>query len=434
MSRSEAVVPERPALALETSKRIGALAKKEFATAAEYKQRGKPVAWVHLGGVMELVRAFDIATLYPENYGAAMAAARVAAPCIDVAERRGYPRYMCSYFTINCGFTAGAKDLPGIKFPAGGLIMPDLLLPDSISCVHRVGWFRVIQDILKVPTFVFDGPFFSQRMSRDQIDGHVLEYMVSQMKELIAFLEEHTGQKFDEERLREVMKLSQKTTELAQEIADLMGKTVPCPAGVEDQVYWLYALNCLLGTPDSVEFLQAVRDEVKGKVEKGEGCLPEEKYRLMFTGNVPYYALGVLSYLHKYGAIFVGDPILCITFCNPLVPLNLENPYETLARKYLGYWLNLSYDKCVEIHNQYVEEYKVDGVVFCVQKGCKVASGPMWHIKNAVQKRYGIPCLFLELEQADPQDYSPVQVARMLDDFMETVETRKRERKRKQAA
>lgn len=47
----------------------------------------------------------------------------------------------------------------------------------------------------------------------------------------VEILEKHTGQKFAEEGLKGAMKLSQRTTELAQEITDLMGKTIPCAAG-----------------------------------------------------------------------------------------------------------------------------------------------------------------------------------------------------------
>lgn len=430
MSQQEAGIPERAALWLETSKRIGPLAKKTVTEAFEARQAGKPVAWVHLGGVMELVRAFDIALLYPENYCTAIAAAGVASPCIDVAVNRGFPRYACSYFTINFGQVAGAQGRPDLKFPGGGLAMPDLLVGDAVSCVHRIGWWRAIDEVLKVPLFVFDGPLLSQRMTRGKVDNHVIEYMTSKMKELVSFLEEHTGQKLDEERLKQVMKLSEESTQLAWEIVELSGKTVPCPSGLEDFVYLLYALNCMLGTQESVDYLRAGRDELKARVQRGESALAEEKYRLLFSGNVPYYALGVLSYPHKYSAIFVGDPLLCLTFCNPLVPLDLERPYETLARKYLGYWLNLSYEKCVQWQDRFIEDYKVDGVVYCVQKGCKVASGPMWHMRNVAEEKHGLPTLFLEMEQADPVDYNPTQVAPALDNFIDVVATRKKERGR----
>ena len=243
MSEKEAGIPQRMTLSLETSKKLGALAKKEYSQAREYKEMGKPLIWSTVAGpLLELLRGFDVACLYPENNGAATAAAGIAPQCIDYAVDMGFPRDMCSYFTINCGFVAGAKDRSDLRFPAGGLPPPDMLIADSTACVHRVIWFRVIQRLLNIPMFTLDMPFFVQRMTWDRIDDHVLEYLVSQMKELISFVEEHTGQKFDEQRLKEAARLSYKSQVLFGEACDL-AKRVPCPFSVEDVAHILRAIG-----------------------------------------------------------------------------------------------------------------------------------------------------------------------------------------------
>lgn len=421
----EPVIPARAKRVLETSRKMGAVAKAEIATAIEAKQIGKPVAWAGVGSLGELLRCFDIAVTFPENYGTATAAAGVAPPCIETTLQWGFPRSQCSYFTINFGFAAGVKDRSDIQFPGGGMPVPDFLLMDDTYCVHRVGWFRTVSELLKIPLFVVDGPFLSKRQSFDRIDDYAVEYLASQLKEAVLFLEEQTGQRFDEDKLKEIMRLSNQTTQLFGELVELSGKTVPCPVATEDFAYLLYALNCLIGTQVSVDLLREARDEVKARIERGEGVVPEEKHRLLFWGNPPYYALGVLSYPHRYGAVFVSAPMLFITFTNPWLPLDPEKPFESLARRYLCQYLNFSFDKCAELQDCVIREYRIDGIFYLVNIGCKPATAPQYYLKSLAEERHGLPTVLLELEQADPEGYDPVRVASALDVFMEMVEGKK---------
>lgn len=70
-------IPDKVSRVLESTKVLGKLIRKQFTEAAEWKEAGKPVAWVHLGGVIDILRAFDIACLYPENFCAGCAASGV---------------------------------------------------------------------------------------------------------------------------------------------------------------------------------------------------------------------------------------------------------------------------------------------------------------------------------------------------------------------
>jgi benzoyl-CoA reductase subunit B len=423
----QAIIPARATRVLETSKKMGQLAKKEISDGIQAKQAGKPVTWMGLSGILEPLRAFDIVQQFPENYGTATAAAGSAPACIEYTTNYGFPRDLCSYFTINFGYVMGAKDRSDLKFPGGGLSMPDFLVIDTTNCIHRTGWWRTINEILKVPFFVVDSPWLSQRTSIDNIDEHFVEYLAPQIRELISFLEDVTKQKFEEDSLKQAMVWSRQGQELAWEIVQLQCKTVPCPAGADDYVYLLYAINCLAGTRLGADMLREARDEIKVRIERKESVVPEEKYRLLFMGNPSYFALGIYSYVHKYGAVFVADPVLFNAFCNPFSPLDLEHPYESLAKEYMGKWLNFSYDKCTKWQDFYIAESKADGIVYCGQKGCKASSGSLLFLRDRAEEQ-GLPTLWLEMEQADPEGYDPVRVASQMDAFMEVVTERRRSR------
>ncbi|MHB1420724.1 MAG: 2-hydroxyacyl-CoA dehydratase, partial [Bacillota bacterium] len=338
-------IPDKATRVLESTKTLGQYMRKQFVEAAEKKREGIPVAWVHLGGVVDILRAFDIACLYPENFCAGCAASGVGPRLIEVATGEwGFDRDLCSYFTMNFGYVAEGRNWQDVKYPSGGLILPDILVGDCLSCVHRVGWWHWINRVLKVPSFIFEGPIMAQWMTSSNMDSHVIEYMVAQLKDLISFLEEHTGQKLDPKRLRQAVAASAESTRLAHELATLCGETIPCPAGVEDFAYWLAGVGALRGHADGISFLKTVKAEVEERVARGQGVLENEKYRIYCSGNLPYYALGMLNYIHRYGGVFVGDWIYRC-FCNPEVELDPDNPLESLAKHYLGYALNISYDK-----------------------------------------------------------------------------------------
>lgn len=122
----------------------------------------------------------------------------------------------------------------------------------------------------------------------------------------------------------------------------------------------------------AVDCLKETKVELEARVARGKSALLEEKYELVCMGNSPYYALGVLSYVHKYGAIFVAVRVLPLTFSNPMIPLDLDKPLETLARKYSSYYLNLSFDRQVEWQDYFTKECKVDGNLYLTQRGYKI--------------------------------------------------------------
>nr|HID59609.1 2-hydroxyacyl-CoA dehydratase [Desulfobacterales bacterium] len=76
-------------------------------------------------------------------------------------------------------------------------------------------------------------------MSYKEVEDHYLEYVVAQIKECLEFIGTVLGKKLDEDRLREVVRLSDKPAELFDEVQELR-KAAPCPAGSED------ILSCIM--------------------------------------------------------------------------------------------------------------------------------------------------------------------------------------------
>jgi len=54
----------------------------------------------------------------------------------------------------------------------------------------------------------------------------------------------------------------------------------------------------------------------------------------------------------------------------------------------------------------YIAESKADGIVYCGQKGCKTAWGPLLLLIDSAEEQ-GLPNLWREMEQADPEGHDP---------------------------
>lgn len=149
----------------------------------------------------ELLTTMDIVTMYPENHAAAIGARRDTEPFIAYTERKGYSSDLCSYARVNLAYAelqhSEAENMP----------MPDFLLCTSNICHTVIKWYENLSKELNIPLIMFDTPF----NHTDQVQDHNAKYMKGQLYHIIDQLEEITGRKFDYERLREVMEISNET-------------------------------------------------------------------------------------------------------------------------------------------------------------------------------------------------------------------------------
>ena len=90
---------------------------KEIMTRHYYLSRfstgAMPVAWVTSGAPVELLRAFDFYTVYPENHGALCGAQKAGPEICSEAEKKGYHPDLCSYARIDLGHAFSGKTPAG---------------------------------------------------------------------------------------------------------------------------------------------------------------------------------------------------------------------------------------------------------------------------------------------------------------------------------
>lgn len=153
--------------------------------------------WIAINVPAEIFAGFDnVVYAVPESHSAMCAGKGIGAEMCEKAENIGYSIDLCSYARIDIGnATDNGKDSPTF-----GLPKPDLLVSNNNNCALLAKWFDVHHRELTVPHFIMDIPFcYEPQKAKDHA------YIVTQINDLIRFIENLSGQKFDMNRFAEAV-------------------------------------------------------------------------------------------------------------------------------------------------------------------------------------------------------------------------------------
>lgn len=377
----------------------------------------------------------DVYSLTGEPYAASVSYDRkFAKECMDSAEAYGFARDLCSYMRIYWGGMHLNKYLFGGPFPK-----PDFIFQTQICCSHSK-WYQHVAKEEQVPQFYLDvgvGPHKDLNDSR-------LDYVVNQLHDGIEFLEKSTGRKFDDEKFIAAVKNEMRSTSLWAEICHL-NKAVPAPLD-EKTMYSLYVLATLQKSAKwCADFYAELRDEVADRVARGIAAVPNERCRVMSDTQPPWAFLKIFRYLETYGAVSIGS---LYTFglegiwetkpdgtwgprTTPMDKGIEINDRETALRLYADW--NLSkpqwqhfYDPSLktEMMKSIVKEWKVDGVMLHLNRGCEGLSLGIMENRKALAND-GIPVMTYEGNMGDEREFDEVRTQGRVDAFMEQLGLRK---------
>lgn len=390
---------------LQTTKKIGELIMAYFSKASDAKAQGKPVAWITVFTPVELLHALDIYPIAPEHFGAMCSARGFILDYLEEAERGGYSENLCSYSRCSLGYV-----LSGMK---GIMPPPDILITFRNSCDVYVKWWQSLHMHLGTPLFVGEAPYV---LTLDDLDNYVLDYVVKQLEQLVEMAEEKFGLKFDMEKLVEVVKLSDKASELWLETLELR-RFRPCPLGGRDSASDIFPLVVMQGTNEAVKFYEELLREVKEKVSREEGVIENERFRLLFDGIWLWHAFDLIKYFEGKGAVFVYEPYSEAWAYR----LDASKPLESIARKILAMGLNVDIDLRIERFLESIKEFQIDGAVLFSNRSCKTWSTPQLVTADILNKKFNVPYLLFEADMADPRQYAEAQIKNRIDAFLEVL-------------
>jgi len=424
----------------EAAKKVRALVRKMSQDAHEAKAAGIPTSYQFINCYNdEISRAMGIVPIWTENY-AGLCAAKMQAPrFLEKAQTEGYSPTLCTYCTVNLGFDAMRHELGAMPpdAPDGGMELPDIMLGcGRDNCDPRYLAYRAVRRYVKVPLYVNDIPWPPHDANLKEVQGYYIRYLAEELKGLIEFLEGYFHKKMDYERLAEVVDIAERTERLFWE-AYQMRKAIPCPMPTEDAMNCMVPLNFFRGTTEALEFYQDLCDELKYRVDNKMGVVPEEEYRLLWGGGLPpWYALRTFNYYETLGAVFViedtyrpPDPIE--------LPPQMVDPVERIAWRALmrfSYWTEKAQkhtgSPMVERLLDYINEYRIDGVVFHRAITCRTLHTGQIYAIDRLKKWTDLPMLVLEGDIVDASAFDEAQTKSQIDAFIDAVAAHKAKKAR----
>ena len=297
---------------------------------------------------------------------------------------------------------------------------PDFVVYSSQICDNTPKGGEAVAELCGVPDYFLDHPYKYTERS--------LSYYTEEIEGLVHFLEKQTKQKMNYDRLGDVVTQSQKLTELWLEISELK-KAVPEPMPREG-LFMEFALVWLVaGLPEATTLTEQLRDELKERVAKGIGAIPEERHRIYIPSYLPISDMDVIDWFEQeHGAVVVQFPSVAWRGDGKWL-LDHAKPLECLARKSFVFpcaqQLHGPMEDYIEDAVRNAKNYSADGAIFFAHMGCRQLCGCIRAVKDELQGKLGIPMAVIDHDIVDKSFTSPEEMREKLDGFFELLDDQK---------
>ena len=354
----------------------------------------------------------------------------LAARCADAAEAKGFGRDFCGYIRFYYGSMLADISPFGGHFPT-----PDLAVAQAF-CSLSGKWYQPVADHLGIPIFTVERAL---SVPRRPVKPHLVDYMVGLYQDMIAWLEKHTGKRYDDERFIQALYNQCRSQVLWSEICEL-NKAVPAPLDLKSMYSLWFPAIADPCNPDTVAFYSSLKEEVQERVVQQIAAIPNERCRLFHDAQPPWYFLRYFRHAAAFGANFIGsmhiftmggafdvpEPGVVRVKKDPKAQgISFRNRDEAL--RFLAEWdlTHALYESWlirnkVDITLSMVRDWKVDGLVFHHDRACQGLSLGQMEVRLALQEK-GVATSGYEASFADQRDFAENQVIARLEAFLESL-------------
>ncbi|NLK72834.1 MAG: 2-hydroxyacyl-CoA dehydratase [Clostridiales bacterium] len=339
----------------------------------------------------ELLHAMDIKPGFIEGMSVYLNGAGSERYFIDYAENMGISQSYCSYHKALIG-AALSKVIPKPKF----------IMNTTFACDANIITFRTLAEFWNVPAFTVDTP--------NSDSNEAIEYLEDQLKKAAVFIEDMTQRRFDEDKLKEIIKRENRSVYLYKEfLKELSYKYIP--NDVTSEMYKLFFTHILLGSKEAEKYFELLLTDAKN------AKLSDKRIRILWCHTIPNWQKSIKEIInnerYQLLAIDMND--------DALIDLDESMPFRSLARKLLYNHMRGSSNRRAEKLLQMAIALKADGIIYFNHWGCKKTLGSSGIVKKILEKN-GIPVLILDGDGCDRQNINEGQMRTRLQAFMEMLE------------
>ena len=389
--------------------KLGKIAADAYKDAIAAKERGEKVAWVSSNFPVEIPETMGIATVYPENQAAGIAARGAGTRMCEEAEADGYSNDICAYARISLAY-AKLKSCP-----EQDVAMPDVLLCCNNICNCMIKWYENLSRDLNVPLIMLDIPFNPD----NEVSDAQVAYVKGQFLDAIKRLEEIIGKKWSDEKFQEVMNNSCRTSR-AWLAATAMARYTPSPFNGFDLLNHMAVMVTARGKPEAAEAMETLLKEYQENHETGKSTFrAEEKYRIMFEGIACWPWLRVTSTGLKGRGINMVTTIYADAFGFDY------DSFDNMIRAYCKVPNAINLETARDKRVKLCKDNSVEGLLVHTNRSCKLWSGFMPEMSRQIGAECGIPVVSFDGDQADPRNFSEAQYDTRVQGLAEIMDSRK---------
>jgi benzoyl-CoA reductase/2-hydroxyglutaryl-CoA dehydratase subunit BcrC/BadD/HgdB len=380
---------------------------------------GSPkIAWCTSVGPAELLRAMGFLVYFPENHGAVLGATRTAMDYIPLANAIGYSPEICSYLTSDIGaFLKGETPLSRQYKEITSLPKPDVLVYNTNQCRDVKDWMQWYGRRLNVPCIGIE----TFRNIGD-VNEDAVKAISAQIQALVPTLEQISGRKLDIDKLREVVGLSRRCTDLWKQVLET-SSAIPSPFTFFDGTIHMGPAVVARGTQEAVDYYEHLLPELKQRIADKVAAVEGERHRIYWDG------MPVWGKLRELSTLFLEQKtcVVASTYCNSWVfaALDAKDPFDSMARAYTELFIVRSDDA----KEKYIERmrgvFKFDGILFHDAKTCPNNSNNRYGMPKRLAEKLGIPSVTIHGDLNDLRCYSEEQSVTQIEAFIEQLEGKK---------
>lgn len=348
------------------------------------------LAYTNIFAPVEILQGFGLTCVSMECLSSYLSGFYLENTLIDYAESEGIAATLCSYHRN----FIGAMD-------AGILPLPAVGVTTSTVCDGNFSTFHRLQQGHGVPCSFLDIPY--------EYSPEAEQYVVDQLKELITFLSETTGKRFDPDDLKERLARENRTKKYFLSYLEKR-KTHAYPSTLTLTLFQLFVTHLHIGMDWAEECFRMMDEEVENYP------LSDEK-RIFWIHLEPYMEETLRKYFNYGDRITIAGGDFDLDYIEPLDP---DHPLESLARKLICNIYNGDFSRKTKAVEQYIKWLDPDGVIELCTWGCKQSSGGVQLMKDMVHG-LGKPMLVLDGDGIDRRNCPDGQIRTRFEAFLEQL-------------
>ena len=361
---------------------------------------------------VEFMAGFPNLTVLPVQtmpiFLSSMVDQKIAPPYLDAVENYGVPTDVCPLPSAEAG--VAVED----DYPKLGCCMITCNMPCDGSVM--TGSFQ--ERRFKLPSHVYNVPL---RYTEEEVQ----EYAVEELKEMIKFVEDQTGEKFDWDAFLTALNNYNKQLDFEMQKWAINKTDYPQMTGA---TFWLYRLYYyhLSGGFDKrfLDVDKKVNKIMMKAYEKKTPCSKEMRHRAIVWSCPANYYTSLPNWLENcWGINVVMDMetmISYIKFRTDTKEHALQDLAKTYQRATMRKHTKGGYRNVVDELWRIVEEYNADTVIMYDQISCKGMDGLVGTFEDQARER-NINFIWVQQDLMDPRTVSRRSMREQINKYMTTV-------------